>query len=400
MLDFNNYEELWWSSIARPNAFLKNICEQIDAGNSVLTVISSAFPFRWVFRDVVANEFSTSHSIEYIDSVEDLSDLDPGAMVVNLLNPTKLNDYNRCWRDEDRFSVLKELPGMDKSVIWVRSIPDEHVNQWISFLRRYLSSPGHEGVFFLELLSDELIPDRLPQNIYKINYEKYVSLADLRLFTSMIAANLYPEQEQEYAATLSATVCQTDPEVAVRLLEDGDLCNVNALDKLKKIRDCFEPSSRGLKRGWDNLEHPLSLLDSGDWQKLEYRIWSAQLRVAFSIIEVERQNLIAKYEAELHDALSHSYLDRKTSDERWIENETGEKIRDPFDLEIGKLFFMTKVYRYPNGSEYFWQGTTPQDRQRIGYLRDRRNELAHLHIVDANDFLPLLYPEIPLQSSG
>ena len=394
MLDLSNCEELWWSSIARPSAFLKDICEQIGEGNSVLAIITSSFPYRWVFRDVVANEFSTSHSIEYVDLVDELSDYDPGAIVVKHLNSTKLNDYSRCWRDEDRFHILMDLPGMDKAIIWVRSIPEERVNQWIVFLRQYLSSLGHKGIFILELLSDEHVPDRLPQSIRTIDYSKSVSPADLRLFTSMIAASLYPEQEQEYAATLSATVCQTDPEVAALLLEGGDLYKVSVLDKLKLIRDSFEPSSRGFTRGWDNPTHPFSLLDSGDLQQLENRIWTAQLRVAFPIIEMERQSLIAKYVTELRDALSHSYLDRKNDDERWIENETGEIIKDPFDLEIGKLFFMMKVYRYPDGNEYYWEGTTAQDRKRISYLRERRNDLAHLHVVDANDYLPLLYPDL------
>ena len=100
----------------------------------------------------------------------------------------------------------------------------------------------------------------------------------------------------------------------------------------------------------------------------------------FPVIEMERIEIIEKY----RDAISQALADNNFA-------QYGEQITDPMEVELGSLCFMMShrqdVYMY---MLYISDET---DRERIRFLHECRNLLAHVSICNPEQVRKLLDKE-------
>lgn len=113
--------------------------------------------------------------------------------------------------------------------------------------------------------------------------------------------------------------------------------------------------------------HPFQLIKNKDYQQLEKRLWQAQLRVAFPILENKRIEFIKRYEKELRDCLPVEQF-----------NET---INNPLELEFGTLYHLVQSKRLLVSRE---------DYSKIIFFRNIRNKVSHIQTCTVKEMMNLL----------
>lgn len=123
--------------------------------------------------------------------------------------------------------------------------------------------------------------------------------------------------------------------------------------------------------------HPFMLIRENAIVELDRKVWAAQLQTAFPVIELERTALVKKWVNEIEVALGEEYFDQVKYETGHI-TQFGEQIDDPFDVELGTLVRMMYLRKNKNKEQYLLYIPDENDRSRIHFLHQRRNELAHM----------------------
>ena len=168
-----------------------------------------------------------------------------------------------------------------------------------------------------------------------------------------------------------------DAEVSELLLREVDFRKESVSDGIARIAEMPDFFMRGAE---DGSEHVLWLYRNNKIAELNHRIWASQVQVLFPVIEMERIEIIEKYRDAISQALTDNYI-----------AQYGEQITDPMEVELGSLCFMMShrqdVYMY---MLYIPDET---DRERIRFLHECRNLLAHVSICNPEQVRKLLDKE-------
>lgn len=212
-----------------------------------------------------------------------------------------------------------------------------------------------------------------------IDFSECVSSYDVQLLNSFILdemngyackSNLW----KSYIATAAATVCNVDAEVSERLLKEVDFRNESVIEGIARIADMPEFSRRGAEDGSD---HVLWYYRTGKTSELEHRVWSSQVQVLFPVIEMERVELVLKYQNNIAQALTENLFEQY-----------GEHITEPMDLELGSMCYLMSH----RGDDNMYKLYIPDenDRERIRFLHECRNLLAHVNVCTPEQVRKLL----------
>jgi len=236
-------------------------------------------------------------------------------------------------------------------LIWIRRLPRDQMSKWLDFVRGFRKCGAENGLFFLEAEEAQL-PPQLPSHIRAICYCEHVRDFDLLLFCSHIASELNCSTGwKTYLATLAALLCGSDAALAAAYLEDRPLDVRRA-----RPEEAFCEIHKGLY-GEDMAQLQTAALTG--------KVWQAQIKVLYPLIEDARQLLVQRHSVRIKRALEAANST----------GPSGEAIRDPLDAEWGTLFHLSRMRNdagyhclyIPEEAEYSW----------IGFMRDCRNKLAH-----------------------
>lgn len=158
------------------------------------------------------------------------------------------------------------------------------------------------------------------------------------------------------------------------LLKVVDFKTETAIDGLRRIDETGDFD----RRGDDTYAgHPLWLLRSGNMTELSRRIWEAQIQVLFPIIELERQQLVEKWYAAIDEALADNAV-----------VQYGSTLTDPAEVELGTLCYMLSCK--VSGDHRMLYLPDEEDRERIHFLHECRNKLAHMSCCAPSEVTTLL----------
>jgi hypothetical protein len=115
----------------------------------------------------------------------------------------------------------------------------------------------------------------------------------------------------------------------------------------------------------------LTYARAGESAELEKRLWKAQVQTLFPLIEMERLSIVEYYKDLLSDTLSHSYVEQYKA-----------RITDPVDLELGTFCYLLTVNSVSLDNL--------AARERIFFLHECRNRLAHAHYCSEEQVCRLL----------
>ena len=336
-----NHAQIWWRQVGSSLRLCQAVVHRACGETSFVLYLPRSLPWQDEFYDIMKDRLSSlrgDRTVNFLDCTGE----DPGRQVLQELCAEDVR--TRYWPGQSYADYLGGQTDitLNQMYVWVRGIRTAgQLDSWRTFAARYdgaaRAAGGLHALFLLEYRTDH------PRADGGVVYTP--SGADCQVFC-LEAAALQPCPSADYLACLAQSVSGGDPELAGALIRQGD-------PFLQEPEAC---ARRLLDGGCSDSGQPFA--PAGD-ETLHLRVWRAQIMVLFARVEEKRLEYI------------RANLDRLSG---WmpVQAENGALIRDPWDLEFGNLFFLTR-----RGDTDF----TRQETEMIRLCRDVRNLLAHNELV-------------------
>lgn len=379
------WEEFWWNNITGAHVVVSKVVDALLENKMVILKVPSDLPWRYSMRSSIHTAFQERTDtrdvvIEPIDVVDDNPDnLEPGRFILQRYASSAIA---KGYREKSKVSLQDYIAQKDvikNRIIWVKGLDVANTEKWIKFCKGFTPKTAAEGLFVLEV-HGEIAP---PENrfIEFIDFSECVSNYDVQLFNSFV---LDEDEElaygsdlwKKYISTTAAMVCDVDAEISELLLREVNFRSESAIDGIGRIVEQGDFSRRGMKEG---SNHVLWLYRNNKNAELKHRIWASQVQVLFPIIEMERIELINKYLDEISQALADNHI-----------TQYGELITDPMDVELGSLCYMMSHRQEQDYYMYMLYIPDEVDRDKIRFLHECRNSIAHASICDPEQVRKLL----------
>lgn len=380
-----SWEEFWWNNITGAHVVVSKVADALLENKMVILKVPSDLPWRHSMRSSIQAAFqgrtdAIDVSISSIDVVDDNpNDLEPGRF---LLQKYASPSISMGYREKSKVSIQDYIAQKDvikNRIIWVKGLDGANANKWMKFCKGFTPKSAAEGLFVLEV-HGEIAPLGGKFMEY-IDFSDCVSSYDVQLFNSFVlnedeglayGSDLW----KRYISTTAAMVCDVDAEISEWLLSEVDFRQESAIDGIGRIVEQGVFSRRGTEEG---SNHVLWLYRNNKNAELKHRVWASQVQVLFPIIEMERIELISKYRDEISKALADNHI-----------TQYGELISDPMEVELGSLCYM--MSHRQDQDHYMYKLYIPDeaDRERISFLHDCRNSIAHASICEPEQVRRLL----------
>lgn len=382
MIDMS-WEEFWWNNITGAHVVVFKVANALLENKMVVLKVPSDLPWRYSMRSSIHAAFQEKTDIrdvviEAIDMIDDNpDDLEPGRF---LLQKYASSSVSRGYREKSKVSIqnyIVQKNVIKNRILWVKGLEGSVANKWIKFCKGFTPKTAAEGLFVLEIHGNIESPES--RFVEYIDFGKCVSSYDVQLFNSFVLDEdekiaYWPDIWKKYISTTVAMVCNVDAEVSELLLRDVDFRKESAIDGIARIAEMSDFSKRGAE---DGSEHVLWLYRNNKASELNHRIWASQVQVLFPIIEMERIEIIEKYQDVINQALADNCI-----------VQYGERITDPMEVELGSLCFM--MSHRQDAYTYMLYIHNETDRERIKFLHECRNRLAHVSICEPERVRKLL----------
>ena len=360
--NYNNYnlaDAVWWDQIGNSLKLLSQIADvQRDRRSAVLRV-PREIPWRDYFESQIDKRRESFSVDRMFQRAAYSPEFEPGYYILNKFCPPKIQaDY---WPG---ISVPEYLGGRDDLElcdydIWISGIHTEFLLlKWIEFVTLYTAAARQKGfyrhaAFILEYDGPELScnpaaglsapPECVPERIdYPI--EDY----DCRVFCLEFVSGQSDIDPiwRGYLAEVAASIGGNNPEFCAALLNSGDHLLHDPVNAAKNLN--FDPD----------------LQETGIFSS----VWRAMIIQLFPLLERCRFALISKYQNEINQYLPSV-------------NANGERIEEPFDLELSSLYFLITHAAF---------SVLPSELDAIRVCRKIRNALAHNRLAEFDDIKLLL----------
>ena len=332
-----NAGAVWWGQIGNSLRLLSRVTESLRDHRTTLLQFPAHLPWRERFEeeiDLRRTAFSMDRRLRRLawDGKEE-----PGAFILRKLCSPQAQA--RYWPGESYAAYLGGSRGemiLCDYDVWISGIREkEGLFDWIDFVSRYEEKAGQSERRAVFLLEYSGAPIRIA-SLDQIPYQ--VSESDCRVFCLEMASDMADNALRAYRAELALCVGDSVPELCAALLETGE-------------RLLAEPLSTAL----EILNRTDSPFPARTESEIMSAVWRAQVVLLFPVLERRRFDFIAKYETPLLRCLP-------------IINSNGDQITEPFDLEIGALYYAVTHTGY---------AFVPQEVEEIRLCRRIRNLLAH-----------------------
>ncbi len=360
------WEEFWWNHITGPNVVVSSVVSALLDGKMVVLKVPSDLPWRHSMRSAVHTAFT--ERADCSDVVIELSDLrnenarqmQPGRFILDrFATPT----ISRGYREKSKVTVQDYISAKDiikNRIVWIKGIDPDVAGEWIRFCRGFSQRSAAQGLFVLEVNENTSVTET---NLLRvINFSDCVSNYDVQLFNSFVLGNQkqYSDGWKKYIAVCTAAICGVDAEISQTMLQSLDFRVESPLEGIRQI----DQMPDFMRRGENGSNHVLWHYRNGDMALLEHRLWSAQVQVLFPMIELERVELIGRYERQIREVLASGRI-----------TQYNQILQEPMDVELGTLSYWMGA-KMEDGF-YTLYIPSEEDRKRIRFLHTCRNQLAH-----------------------
>ena len=366
MIDYS-LDEFWWENITGPHVLATKVSEALLDDRMVVLAIPPDVPWLDAMRSAIQTAFQRKlydiHPLFHeIDITEDeLAETDPGKFLLNRFGTEMARLSYREKMPIQDYIVQKKM--LNNTIVWVKGLNDNGViEQWTRFCRGFKNRAKQDGLFILEMSDQIRQIDMKPLEVIK--YSDCVSNYDVQLFNRIVLGDQgkYSDTWKNYIASVSASVCDTDAELSAALIETMDFKRKSILDGIKTIAE---------SEGEVYSEHAQWYLQNRKTDEIEHRIWRAQVQVLFPVIELERLDLIQKWNYEIQKTLNDKFV-----------FQFREHIQDVSQVELGTLDYIVNKYEYCIRDEKVCKW--------ISFLHECRNQLAHAECCTPDQVRQLL----------
>lgn len=338
---------IWWNQIGSSLQLLSELTNRMKNGDSAVLCTGSGIPWREEFYQAVnrlREPFSGNRRLVRLPWQNGMA---PGAFVLRECCSTAVQaDY---WPDQSYGEYLGSRGDLVLCdyYVWVTGIRQKADRKnWLSFLSDYDKASrglGQRAVFILE--AEGSVSGASGKWELNLQVEHY----DCMLFCLEAAKSIRQPCLRQYAAQLAAQIGSGNPELCAAVLEKGDAF----------VSDPVAVTEQVIRRGGFAAMREPTLCSA---------VWNAAIVVLFPVMEQMRLNCIHRNYQQLLRQLP-------------INNSNGERVDDPYDLELGALCFLSGSQNEVMSSE---------DRNTIVLCRTVRNALAHNKIPEFDDIMKVL----------
>ena len=349
-------ENLWWKSVPNARLFINDIADRVLNGESVVYTIDSTFPWRDCFVDNLSKEIESASKAVRIIRASECESVPPGEYLINsFCKPELRAKYRPSVGTEMFLANYAENTVLIDNYIMITDCTSEQAQQWNDFISRYNAAqekfPDRESCCFILENKEE---NNISLSVPNISWTKYYHSYDIHMLCLMIASEINTNSLiKSYISELAVLLCDKDVEFAAELSKNGLNLMKKTTITIKRIVDDSWRSD-GL-----NFVTPDSV---------HRKIWEAQLKIFFPVLEKFRSDFIEKYA----DAFPANIC---------LETVYGETITDIHDLELGAL-----IYLCSNGSLYI----SSDDHKKLAFFRTCRNKLAHMSTLTSDEIQQII----------
>lgn len=348
-----NAGSIWWSQIGNSLKLLSGIVSSLRDYRSVILQIPAEFPWRQDFYTAVDDRRTGFGSQRRMMHLRWEPGMEPGKFVMDECCSARVRA--NYWPGQTYAEYLgsqKDLVLCDYYV-WVSGVHDRgELAKWAEFISQYHRSAQtleDHAVFIIEY-------DGTPVDVAgveRINYR--VEEYDCRVFCLEAAAALGNTVLRDYQAELALCIGGGDPELCAALLQTGDKL---LHDPVKTAAQAISAACASDGRVFSNLRE----------QQITSAAWKAAIVLLFPTLEQYRMDFVTRYETQLSRHLP-------------ISNSNGDRVTDPYDLEIGALSYIVS-----SADRDF----TPAEAEKIRLCRRVRNLLAHNKPIPYGDVVKVV----------
>ena len=344
---------IWWGQIGNSLRFLTNVTNTLQDCRSAVLQVPESIPWRHTFYEAIDIRRSSFSGERRLVRVQWEKDGSPGEFVLNELCSVKIQA--NYWPGQTYAEYLASLEDiiLNDYYVWVSGIHDKtDLQKWVEFVSQYThysQYPENKAVFILEYDGPAADTAGIPIITYLVEFY------DCRVFCLETAAALQNTDIQNYQAELALCIGENDPEFCDALLHTGKDLLSNPVQATVEVTS-REYSSEGIQ---------FSTLDE---QQIQSSAWEAAIVQLFPVLERYRMDFIQKHAGKLKFHLP-------------ISNSNGDWITDPFDLEIGGLFYIIC-----NDAKQF----KDEDIDALRLCRKVRNLLAHNKVPLYSDVVKVI----------
>ena len=335
---------IWWGQLGTSLCLLETVTNHLRDSCSAVLRVPFNLPWRQVlyeYIDIRRTAFSSERRLIRLAWSENE---DPGEFVLEHLCSDEVRA--NYWPGQ---TYAAYLGGRDDILlcdyyVWVTGLhsPGDLTN-WAEFIRQYTAQGdafAHRAVFVLEYDGKDVILPGVDQIAYSV--EAY----DCHVFSLEAAAVLGNTDLRTYQAELAQSISGRDPELCYALLETGK----------RLLQDPVHVAVSTSKTAFSSQNGPFAHISE---KQAASAAWEATVVWLFPILERFRMHFIAEHQKILANQLP-------------IHNSNGDTVKDPFDLEIGSLYFIVRSAPDLFSAEYD---------EAIRLCRTVRNLLAHNKVV-------------------
>lgn len=359
-----NKGDFWWRDVTGPKSLIETVVSFVAKKKNVVLYLPADLPYRnsmhHALHAEIEREMGSAWNIKDFDyESENPDNLNPNDFILKVVCENK--EY-RCNNKTPIVQYICDHNLLENKIICLRGITINE-REWIVFFNE-CKSKGVNGIFIAEMKNTVSLKELNTCSV--VEFDKKISNYDVHVFNTFILGDkTISDGWKGYIAEVASNVCGKDVEVSSELVEKFDFKSDCLFDALIAIAEDGVFSHRG-----ESSNHILNIVRRTDRAEVNKRVWRAQVKILFPLIEQKRHDMIKKYENQLRKALLNNnveYFDKK--------------IEDPFDLEVGTFWHMIKKDHVR---------LVGNDKNRIGMLRDCRNEIAHMQCCLADNVKELL----------
>ncbi|MDW5299564.1 MAG: hypothetical protein SA378_05435 [Sedimentibacter sp.] len=341
------YYEIWWEHITGPKHFTDEIMKNIDNELCTMLCVPDNLPWEYELRDVIIrNNINNGKWFEIIDDSMDCCQDAGNYLLQNFAEENIKSSYAYYCHNTTIEKYLKDKKVLCNKILWIKNTTSASLSKWLTFFRKYKSNNKDEGIFILETTEEF----NRTATIDVLKYSDFVTIYDAHLFSSIIASESSNEQlVHQYITYLADSLCGMDVELIVEFINNTDFYKDDIANSFRKYSNITD-------------------------MELLYKIWKAQIQIAFPLVEVARVNFASKYEELIKDCLPVMQF--------------GEIIQNPYEVELGTI-----IYMLSNKCEEYGENRlliSRQDYEDIHFLHDVRNKLAHIKYCRSDEIYKLL----------
>lgn len=335
-----NAGAIWWGQIGNSLRLLTKVTNALRDCHMAVLQVPSSVPWRQNFYEAIDIRRSAFSGERRLVRLQWEDDTDPGEFVLEeLCSKTTQAEY---WPGLTYAAYLASLDDivLNDYYVWITGIHSKvDLINWVDFVSQYAQhseQPDQRAIFVLEYDGVQIDVSGVEKIVYSV--ENY----DCRVFCLETAAALGNTDLRTYQAELALCIGGNNPELSSALLEQGSKL------LLDPVVTAMEVMNSGFSS--DGMLFPIE-----SEQQISSSAWKAGIGLLFPILEQYRLDFISCHERALARHLP-------------INNSNGDRITDPYDLEIGAI-------QYIVGSAAKEFSASEVDNIRL--CRKARNLLAH-----------------------